>query len=89
VANGESIGLIRFAGIGSTLFSNVLNDMVRYQEERQIFYLAAIQRLIDDGHEVSYSECSPEDWAEIDFHPDVDLIRQRIGRKSSLPEGWE
>ena len=49
VANGESLGLIRFAGRGPSLLSNVLDDMVRYPEDRQIFYLAVIQRLVEEA----------------------------------------
>ena len=45
VANGETIGLTRFAGRGPTLCSNVLDDMFRYPEVRQIFYLPAVQLL--------------------------------------------
>ena len=88
-ANGESIGLIRFSGEGRALFSNVLDRMVRQPPKRHLFYLAAIQKLIDAGVSVSYNECSPADWAEIDFHPDIDLIRERIRRESESAHEWE
>ena len=88
-ANGESIGLMKFAGRGPKLFSEVLDGMVRQSPNRRIFYLAAIQRLIDAGVPVAYTECSPEDWAEIDFHPDVRQIRERIRRESEMAHGWE
>lgn len=88
-ANGESIGMIKFAGKGAGQFSRVLDEMVRSPANRQLFYLAAIQQLVNEGFDVSFVECAPDDWAEIDFHPDVELIRERIGSKVDLAKGWE
>jgi choline kinase len=79
-ANGESIGMMLFRGIGLTTMKSYLLDMVRVEEDLQLFYLEALRRMMRDGHPVHYSECSSEDWAEIDFHPDLKAMRQQALR---------
>jgi len=76
--NGESIGMMKFQGNGKKKFVTTLENMVRKKENLNIFYLAALQQIMDDYFPVHYYECSADDWGEIDFHPDLDLIRENI-----------
>ncbi len=79
-ANGESIGMMLFRGKGRSIIGETLESMVRDEESKQIFYLAALQKIMDMGYPVRYFECAPEDWAEIDFHSDLSFIREHINR---------
>lgn len=85
-ASGESIGMIRFSGLGVDKFRMKLDEMVREKDDHSKFYLAAIQNIINDGFGVHYSECLSEDWAEIDFHPDIQLLKDRISNYQSIIE---
>jgi len=82
LANGESVGIIKFQGDGPRVYAETLDAMVRDPENLQVFYLKAIQRMIDTGHAVHLSQCSPDDWGEIDFHPDLALIREHVTRSN-------
>ncbi len=87
-SNGESIGMMRFAGTGRQRFVAKLDEMARNPSHRNAFYLQALQELMDEGYPVHFAECDPEDWAEIDFHPDLHLIRDNIQRFSDRIERW-
>ncbi len=77
-ANGESIGMILFRNKGRAMIRETLERMVRREENMNVFYLAALQEIMDMGFPVNYHECSREDWAEIDFHNDLSFIREHI-----------
>lgn len=79
-ANGESVGIIKFTGSGPKIYRAMLESMVRDPSNLNVFYLKAIQNIIDAGHEVHLSQCSPDDWGEIDFHPDLEMIRQYVSQ---------
>ncbi|MFO7897184.1 MAG: phosphocholine cytidylyltransferase family protein [Candidatus Cloacimonadales bacterium] len=79
-ANGESVGIIKFSGHGPQIYRDILDEMVRDPENMNQFYLKAIQKIIDKGFPVHMSVCSEEDWGEIDFHPDLKLIRQYVSK---------
>ena len=79
-ANGESIGMIRYIGRGALAMRDQLDRMVRESTGKEVFYLAAIQALIDQGVEVTPVEVEATEWGEIDFHPDLELIRQNVMR---------
>ena len=83
VANGESIGMIKFRQSGGRWFSDELDRMVREKENLDTYYLQAIQNLMDSGLPVNYVECSPDEWAEIDIHPDLTSVREALGSKLS------
>jgi len=82
-ANGESIGMILFRRKGRSIIRETLERMVRVDENKKIFYLAALQNIMDKGYPVHFHECSPQDWAEIDFHSDLSFIRRHINRYAS------
>jgi choline kinase len=83
-ANGESIGMIKFSNKGPEIYTSTLDEMVRDPENRNVFYLKAIQRIINKGFKVNYSICNEEDWGEIDFHPDLELIKSHLEKNSFL-----
>jgi len=83
-ANGESIGMIKFSNKGPKIFTDMLEGMVRDPQNRNLFYLQAIQNIIDKGFKVHYSICKETDWAELDFHPDLKLIRTYLSRNKVL-----
>lgn len=83
-ANGESIGIIKYSNKGPKIFVDMLDTMVRDLGNRNLFYLQAIQNIIDRGFKVHYSMCKESDWAELDFHPDLKLIRTYLSRHKLL-----
>mgnify|MGYP000925249877 FL=1 len=85
-ANGESIGIIKYSNKGPKIFVDMLDTMVRDLQNRNLFYLQAIQNIIDKGFKVHYSMCKESDWAELDFHPDLKLIRTYLSRNKVLDQ---
>lgn len=85
-ANGESIGIIKYSNKGPKIFVDMLDTMVRDLQNRHLFYLQAIQNIIDKGFKVHYSMCKESDWAELDFHPDLKLIRTYLSRNKVLDQ---
>jgi choline kinase len=77
-ANGESVGMIRFVGEGRTSIKETLEQMVRDEQSKYIFYLEAIQKLINNSYPVGYYECEDTDWCEVDFHPDLQHLKRNI-----------
>jgi len=84
-ANAESIGMIRVTGEAKGIMVDTMERMVRNKKNMQVFYLAMIQELINQGIVVGYHEISSKDWAEIDFHPDLEDIRKKI---STFNKEW-
>lgn len=76
--NGESIGMIRVMGDGREWVVNCMERMVRKKENLHVFYLEMFQELINQGTGIGYYEVDANDWAEIDFHPDLEDIRKKI-----------
>ena len=83
-ANGESIGMVRFKGKGRHWFFDELDRMVRTKDNLGAYYLRALQNLMDAGLPVSYVSCSPDEWAEIDIHPDLSTVRDALGSKLDI-----
>lgn len=78
LANGESVGIIRYRDRGVSTLDETLNLMLRDEKSLQRFYLAALQQIMDRGFPVSACEVDRKDWAEIDFHPDVQEVRAKV-----------
>jgi len=79
-ANGESIGMIRVTGEARSIIVDTMETMVRNKKYMGVFYLEMIQKLINKGISVGSYEISSKDWAEIDFHPDLEDINKMISR---------
>ena len=77
-ADGESIGMILFNDHGLKSFKNYLLQMLRDEQNLHVFYLSALRRMMHDGFPIAFSECAPGDWAEVDFHPDLQEMRRDI-----------
>ena len=80
VANGESIGMIRVTGKARSIVVSTMEKMVRNKKYMDVFYLEMIQKLINKGIPVGSYEISSKDWAEIDFHPDLEDINKMVSR---------
>jgi choline kinase len=76
--NGESIGMIRVVGNGKRWVVNTMEKMIRQKKNMNVFYLEMFQELINQGTSIGYYEVEAMDWAEIDFHPDLEDIRKKI-----------
>jgi choline kinase len=77
-ANGESVGIVKYSNLGLKILKETLDVMLRDADNHQQFYLLALQKIMDSGVTVSPCEVDPNDWAEIDFHPDVSDVRQKV-----------
>jgi choline kinase len=87
-ANGESVGMIRFSNAGARKLKHVLDTMVRDEDNKNVFWLSAIQHIIDEGFPVHPHVCDHSDWAEIDFHPDFEMIQSNLSRYSEMAAKW-
>lgn len=83
-SNGESIGMIKFSKIGRDWFFGELDRSVRNKEALDWYYLKALQNMMDAGLPIGYSACEPNEWAEIDFHPDLVTLKERLSRELLL-----
>lgn len=77
-ANGESVGIIKYSVLGLKILTDLLDVMLRDESNHQQFYLQSLQKIMDSGVAVNYCEVDEDDWAEIDFHPDVTDVRDRV-----------
>ena len=77
-ADGESIGMIRFRNQGAKQLKNSIKKMARQPESKDIFWLAAVQDLINRGFEVRYIEIPKDKWSEVDLHPDLKYVREKV-----------
>ncbi|HVK71767.1 MAG TPA: phosphocholine cytidylyltransferase family protein [Kofleriaceae bacterium] len=74
--DGEAIGVIRVSPTGARWIADALDEMVR-AGDRKVFYLRAIQRVVDDGLPVHVADITPIPWAEIDEPRDLAAVRAR------------
>lgn len=77
-ANGESIGIMKVSGKLKHLFLIQLEKMVRDKQYHNVFYLEVFQQLINLGVPINYVEVSEDSWAEMDYHPDLESIRNNV-----------
>jgi len=79
--NGESIGMIRFKNEGAKKLKETLDIMVKINNAKKLFWLAAIQKIMDDRFPVNYIEVPIDSWAEIDVHKDYKYLRKLVNDK--------
>lgn len=77
-ATGESIGIIKYSPLGLGILRNTLDEMLKKSENHDLFYLHALQKIMDSGITVNSCAIDTNDWAEIDFHPDVSDVRAKV-----------
>lgn len=78
IANGESVGIIKYSKLGLSIVRETLDFMLRDEANHQRFYLSALQKIMDRGFPITFCEVEPHEWAEIDFHPDVSDVRAKV-----------
>ena len=75
-ADGEAGGFHKVSGRKYVdVFRKAINKAVRSPEARSQYYLKVFSELIEDGVSVQHVGVNRNDWAEIDFHPDLHAIR--------------
>jgi L-glutamine-phosphate cytidylyltransferase len=77
-ANGESVGIIKYSKKGVEIVRNTLDTMLLDKKNHHNFYLATLQKVMNHGFPVNYCEVEENDWVEIDFHPDVKDVREKV-----------
>ncbi|MCH7561022.1 MAG: hypothetical protein IIC67_06610, partial [Thaumarchaeota archaeon] len=87
-ANGESIGMVRFIDNGAKKFKDKLIRSAFDKENLSKFWLTAVQGFIDEGNTLHLSKCKPEDWAEIDFHFDLENIKMKWKKYTKDLKNW-
>lgn len=80
--NGESIGFLRFDAHGAARFIADLERMMRSGEGLKLWYLSAINRLVQEGCEVRVVSIEGLQWGEMDFLADVE-------RNRAMTAGWD
>jgi L-glutamine-phosphate cytidylyltransferase len=75
-AQGEAIGVIRLSPRGAQWMSDAVERLVR-TGDRNVFYLRAFQRLIDEDVPVHTADITPIPWAEVDEPRDLLAARAR------------
>lgn len=84
--DAESIGMTVYRGAGLSVMQNELDAMMRNEDDHQLFYLEALRRVAAAGERIVPIECSPHEWAEIDFHPDLEFVQDVVARSAALDE---
>lgn len=80
-ATGESVGMFRYSEAGLARMRSMLTTMLMDDPGAlSVFYLAAIQRLVDAGEAVHTIDIDADDWRELDFPEDLATIRSDIER---------
>jgi choline kinase len=80
-AAGEAGGFHKIVGRKYiNLFKKVILRAIREPKSRNEFYLELFNRLADNGTVIEYVEVDRNDWAEIDFHPDLKIIRDNYSQ---------
>jgi choline kinase len=77
--DAESVGLALVKGENSRrLFVSKIIQLVRDKQYLQRFWLEVFNALAEDGVTVDVAEISPDEWQEVDFHPDVDVMKKIV-----------
>lgn len=75
----ESVGLVGIFGerYRSAFVKKVIR-MLHSEEKLQFFWLRTFNELVSDGLKVETIQIGSDDWAEVDFHPDIMTIRKEV-----------
>jgi choline kinase len=85
VVNGESIGLMRFAGDGPSAFRSALDHAVRTSRGLKAYYLSVIDQL---SREIVVETASMTGlwWGEMDSPEDLESVRAAFAPGGAAPE---
>lgn len=75
--DGESIGMIRFCGEGSSRFTKALRSILADPEALGRWYLSVIHDLAQDGG-VFVARLNGERWGEVDFPMDLPVAEAAV-----------
>ena len=73
-----SVGIMQFAGPGVHWLSCILEECVMAGNVMRAFFPSAIQRIIDQGHHVSYVDIGQFPCADVDTLEDLKRVRENI-----------
>lgn len=83
--DAESVGLALIKGDKCRrLFVSKIIQLVKDKEYLNKFWLEIFNSLVEDGVKVTTAEIEQKDWQEVDFHPDVDIMKKMILKDSTL-----
>lgn len=74
-ANGESIGIMKFSGVGRALLAAELEVMSRLDSYATEWYVQAIERIALRDSQVDVMPVGGLRWAEVDFPEDLENVR--------------
>jgi choline kinase len=78
-AKAESVGLVVVKGSKSKkIFVDQLLSLVKNKEYINKFWLEIFNVLIQNYIIIDYIEIDKDDWREMDFHPDIEIIKQEM-----------
>jgi len=78
-ANAESVGLIRVCGENHRMtFQHHLLDLIKHDSSRDAFWLEIFNSIATHKGEIKPIEIGEHDWGEMDFHPDIEQMKQAI-----------
>jgi choline kinase len=81
-AKAESVGLVIVKGDKSKkIFVDQLLSLVKDKEYINKFWLEIFNALIQNHINIDYVEIDKDDWREMDFHPDMEAIKQEMLKK--------
>ncbi len=84
LTHAESVGLVAVRGTRMRqIFRSTLDEAVRSQENLSKFWLELFNILTRNGSIVRTVEVPSEHWVEVDFHPDIQRIRDDIASRIS------
>jgi choline kinase len=73
-ASAESIGIMKFSRDGTNKLMNKIISMCQIKENLSVWYLRAIQELVEDGVEVNTLSIGDLRWEEVDFPQDYEKV---------------
>jgi len=77
--DGESIGMLRFMGEGTTTFRNELKRLMKTREGTKSWFLSAIHGLAQAGQRIDTINIKGADWSELDTPEDYEVCRSLFG----------
>ncbi|OUS24021.1 hypothetical protein A9Q99_26100 [Gammaproteobacteria bacterium 45_16_T64] len=80
--SAESVGLVGVYGdrYRKVFISNV-TEMMKDKANLKVYWLRAFNELVANGIEVNTVEIGSDEWSEMDFHPDINSIREEVIQK--------
>ena len=78
-AQADSVGLLLVRGEESRArYRDTLLAMVRDPDSFSMFWQESLNAFVDRGGAVTLHEVARDSWAEVDFHPDIEAMRQAV-----------